>query len=108
MKLITYKCERSWTKKSFVWLEKITEPPGVDVMITIFCDFQQFSAKKLALFTKTNVKIKFLNNLALFWVKNANFFADFFGENILKSITAVPGAAVTQRQGDQIGRIYAY
>jgi hypothetical protein len=33
--------------------------PGVDVMITIF-------AKKLA----------------LFWVKNANFVAEFFGENI--------------------------
>jgi hypothetical protein len=23
-------------------------PPGVDVMVTIFCDFSQFSAKKLA------------------------------------------------------------
>jgi hypothetical protein len=49
--------------------------PGVDVMITIFGDFRQCSAKKLALFSKTNVMI-FLN-LALFWVKNANFFADF-------------------------------
>jgi hypothetical protein len=29
--------------------------PGVDVMITIFCDFCQFSAKKLAFFSKTNV-----------------------------------------------------
>jgi hypothetical protein len=25
---------------------------GVDIMITIFCDFRQFSAKKLALFLK--------------------------------------------------------
>jgi hypothetical protein len=24
--------------------------PGVDVMITIFCDFRQFSAKKIAVF----------------------------------------------------------
>jgi hypothetical protein len=32
--------------------------PGVDVMIAIFCDFQQFSAKKLAFFSKTNVMIK--------------------------------------------------
>jgi hypothetical protein len=31
---------------------------GVDVMITIFCDFRQFSAKKLAFFSKTNVMIK--------------------------------------------------
>jgi hypothetical protein len=27
--------------------------PGVDVMITIFGDFRQFSAKKLAFFCKT-------------------------------------------------------
>jgi hypothetical protein len=31
--------------------------PGVDVMITIFCDFRQFWAKKLAFFSKTNVMI---------------------------------------------------
>jgi hypothetical protein len=30
-------------------------PAGVDVMITIFCYFCQFSAKKLAFFSKTNV-----------------------------------------------------
>jgi hypothetical protein len=34
--------------------------------------------------------VNFLNNLALFWVKKGNFFADF-GENILKIITSVPG-----------------
>jgi hypothetical protein len=65
--------------------------PGVDVMITIFCDFYQFSAKKFAFFSKTNVMIKILNNLALFWVKNANFVAIFFGENIFKIVTSVPG-----------------
>jgi hypothetical protein len=62
--------------------------PGTDVMITIFCDFCQFLAKKLAFFSKTNVMIKFLHNLALFRVKNGNFFAEFFGENILKIITS--------------------
>jgi hypothetical protein len=35
--------------------------PGVDVMITIFCDFSQFSAKKLAFFLKTNVIIKYFS-----------------------------------------------
>jgi hypothetical protein len=45
----------------------------------------------LAFFSKTNVMIKILHNLALFWVKNANVFAEFFGENILKIITSVPG-----------------
>jgi hypothetical protein len=39
---------------------------GADVMITIFCDFRQFSAKKLAFFSKTNVMIKIFYNLALF------------------------------------------
>jgi hypothetical protein len=48
--------------------------PGVDVMITIFCDFRQFSAKKLAFFSKTNVMIKILHNLALFCVKKRHFF----------------------------------
>jgi hypothetical protein len=41
------------------WLEKSSL--AVDVMITIFCDFCQFSAKKLALFSKTNVIIKILH-----------------------------------------------
>jgi hypothetical protein len=29
--------------------------------------------------------IHILQNLALFWVNNANFFAEFFGENIFKN-----------------------
>jgi hypothetical protein len=40
--------------------------PGVDVMITIFCDFRQFSAKKLAFFLNTNVTINFFQNLHSF------------------------------------------
>jgi hypothetical protein len=51
-------------------------------MITIFGDFWKFSAKKLAFFSKTNIMIKILHNLALFWVENANFFAKIFGENL--------------------------
>jgi hypothetical protein len=38
---------------------------GVDVMITIFCDFRQFLAKKLAFFPQTNVMIKFLQKIAV-------------------------------------------
>jgi hypothetical protein len=34
--------------------------------------------------------IKFLHNVALFWVKNANFLPDFFGENILKNYNIGP------------------
>jgi hypothetical protein len=43
-----------------------------------FLRFCQFSAKIMAFFSKTNVMINFLNNLALFWANNADFFADFF------------------------------
>jgi hypothetical protein len=50
--------------------------------------------------------IKILHNLALFWVKNANFFAEFFGENIFKIITSVPGgsggAAAEWETGEKI------
>jgi hypothetical protein len=56
--------------------------PGVDVMITIFCDFCQFSAKKLAFSSKTNVMIKFFLKLAVVLAKNTNTFPKNFGENI--------------------------
>jgi hypothetical protein len=36
----------------------------------------------LAFFSKTIGMIKILYILALFWVKNAIFFAEFFGKNI--------------------------
>jgi hypothetical protein len=77
---------RCTTSKTF-WRK--SRWPGVDVMIEIFCYFWQFSAKKLAFFSKTNVMLKILYNLALFWVKNA-IFCNFFGENIFKIITSVP------------------
>jgi hypothetical protein len=55
--------------------------------------WSQFSAifvGKIAFFTKINFMIKISHNLALFCVKNANnYFAEFFGENILKIITSV-------------------
>jgi hypothetical protein len=60
-------------------------------------NFGQFSAKKMAFFSKTNVMIKFLHKLALFWVKNANYFAMFFGEYISKIITSVPNYVVCEK-----------
>jgi hypothetical protein len=45
---------------------------------TIFCE-------KIGVFLKTNVMIKILDNLPLFWVKNANFFAEFFAKIFKKS-----------------------
>jgi hypothetical protein len=47
-----------------------------------FLRFSPIFGEKLAPFSKHNVMISFFHNLALFCVKNANFFADFFGKNI--------------------------
>jgi hypothetical protein len=55
--------------------------PGVDVVITIFSDFRQFSAKKVALFLKTNVMIKICKNYQHFVQKS-----QFFGGNIFISV----------------------
>jgi hypothetical protein len=62
-------------------------------MITIFCDFCQFSAKKLAFFSKTNVMTTIFQKLAVAFAKNSNIFANFFGENILKNHNIGPGSS---------------
>jgi hypothetical protein len=59
-------------------------------MITIFGDFRQFSAI-FDNFLKTNVMIKCLHNLAVFWIKNANIFASFL-RKYLKNHNIVPRA----------------
>jgi hypothetical protein len=60
-----------------------------------FLRFLTIFGEKNGVFSKTNVMIKLLHNLALFQVKNANFFAKIFGENILKIITSVPGIVIS-------------
>jgi hypothetical protein len=55
---------------------------GVDVMIAIFCDFHQFSAKKWRFFSKTNVMINFFSKFGFVLRQKRHFFAEFFGENI--------------------------
>jgi hypothetical protein len=59
-------------------------------MIIIFGDFCQFSAKKMAFFSKTNVMINFFSKTSSSLSKNANIFTNVFGENIFKIITSVP------------------
>jgi hypothetical protein len=59
--------------------------PGVDVMNTILCDFRQFSAKKLALFSKINVMITILNNLAFLSQKTHIFSLNFSAKIFLNS-----------------------
>jgi hypothetical protein len=80
--------------------DEMFELAGQYVMITNFCDFRQFSAKSLTFRSKTNVIIKFLQKVAVVWAKNANIFARFFGENILKFITSVPGQMLRSRSFD--------
>jgi hypothetical protein len=55
-----------------------------------FRRFLPIFGENIGVFLKSYVYlIKFLHNLALFYVKNADFFRRFFGENIFKIITSV-------------------
>jgi hypothetical protein len=47
-----------------------------------FLRFLPIFGEKNGVLSKTNVMIKLLHNLALIGVKNGNFFAEFFFENI--------------------------
>jgi hypothetical protein len=60
--------------------------------------FDNFRRKNWRFSQKPMLWSKFLHNLALFWVKNANFFAEFFVENIYKIITSVPGQFFTYQK----------
>jgi hypothetical protein len=53
----------------------------------------QFSAKKMAFFSKANNMIKFLQKLAEVWAKSPNFIANFLGEKYFIIITSFPGMA---------------
>jgi hypothetical protein len=52
--------------------------------------FPNFRRKNWRFSQKPMLWSQFLQKLAVVWAKNANFFAKFFGENILKIITSVP------------------
>jgi hypothetical protein len=54
-----------------------------NVMITIFCNICQFSAKKLAFYSTTIVMIKNLHQLAVVGGKKRQFFANFLGQKYL-------------------------
>jgi hypothetical protein len=57
--------------------------------------FTHFWRKNWRFSQKAMLWSQFLQNPALFCVKNANIFAKFFGENIFKIITSVPGHTET-------------
>jgi hypothetical protein len=51
--------------------------PGVDIMITIFCDLSQLFLRKMAFFLQTNVRIQILQKLAVFEKKTPIFSPNF-------------------------------
>jgi hypothetical protein len=50
-----------------------------------FLRFSTIFGEKIGVFPINQCYDQILNNLALFWVKNANIFAEIFCENFLKS-----------------------
>jgi hypothetical protein len=60
------------------------QTPGVDVIISIFCDFRQFSGKKLAFFSKTNVMIKIFAKTSSSLSKKTPIFSLHFLPKIFK------------------------
>jgi hypothetical protein len=63
---------------------------GVDVVITIFCDFSQFLGEIIGVFLEYQCYDNFFSKLS--FVKNAIFFTKFIGENIFfnHSIGPIP------------------
>jgi hypothetical protein len=55
---------------------------GVDVMITIFCDFSQFSAKKIGVFLKFQCYDQLFSKFSFVLSQKRQFFRKIFGENI--------------------------
>jgi hypothetical protein len=53
---------------------KLLIHPGVDVMITIFCDFSQFSEEKMAFLLNTNVMIKYFSKFSFVSSKKRQYF----------------------------------
>jgi hypothetical protein len=62
---------------------------GVDVMITIFYDFRQFTAKN-GVFFKNQRYYQICAFLSFVLSQKRQFFAKFSDKNIFKIITAVP------------------
>jgi hypothetical protein len=92
---------KNWATSEFKKLPKGNTRPlcrrkfaqsGVDVMIPIFCDFSQFSAKNMAFLLNTNVMINFFSEFSFVLSQKRQFFLQNVSEKIfLKIITSVPG-----------------
>jgi hypothetical protein len=85
----TTSLHRPWNLSKQRYVFELWNFLGVNVMITIYFDFRQFSSKKFAFFLKSRCYHPILQKLALFWTKNADFSTKVFGENIFKMMTSV-------------------
>jgi hypothetical protein len=84
--LVLHLTQTSYRRSDFAKSEtKFHLRTGVDVIITIFYDFPQFSAKKLAFFLNTNVMIKFFSKFSFVWSQKRQFLAKFFGRRYSKN-----------------------
>jgi hypothetical protein len=73
---------------------KVNRLPGVDVMITIFCDIWQFLAKKWRFSQKTMLWSQFLQKTSSSFRKKRQYFLLIFRRKYLKIITSVLGRYV--------------
>jgi hypothetical protein len=71
-------------------------------MITIFCDFRQFSSgEKLAFLTRNKAKLCKNFIIALVFEKNANFFAEHCQKSQkIVIITSTPGRTASESHAD--------
>jgi hypothetical protein len=69
---------------------------GVDVMITIFCDFPPIFGEKIGVYLKYQCYDQLFSKISFVWSQKRQFFEIFFGENIFKIITSVPGTPFPQ------------
>jgi hypothetical protein len=78
-----------------------SDKSGVDVVITIFCDF---SAKRFAFFLYTNVMMNFFAKFSLVLSQKRQFFSQNFSAKIfLKIITSVPDHSALKSSWQQAG-----
>jgi hypothetical protein len=61
------------------------DQPGVDVMITIFCDFLTISGEKIGAFLKNQCYDHIFEKYSFFLSQKRQFFADFLAKIFKKS-----------------------
>jgi hypothetical protein len=77
-------------------------------MITVFCDFCKFLpifGEKIGVFLKYQCYDQLFSKFSYVLSQKRHFFAKFFGENIIKIITSVPGHPAVNRHGVREGQV---